>query len=145
MSIRPGKMAHFHQIERPKEKLLILLRLAENAFFSHRPLLILAPNQESAEYIDNYLWNYHSTSFLPHEIASSASTEYVVISVNTTTNLNGASRLLNLSPDIPPLAWEMEEVHEYLMQSDPHQRQLAHHKQATYQQKQWQTALYTLS
>jgi DNA polymerase III subunit chi len=51
------------------DPLLLVAKLAEKAFEAQQSCVILAPDEQSAEQIDDKLWSYTEDAFVPHQIA----------------------------------------------------------------------------
>jgi len=64
--------ATFYLIAKPRfrdEPLLLVCELAKKAFDSGRSVLILARSLEQAEQLDEKLWDFDESAFVPHQIA----------------------------------------------------------------------------
>ena len=64
--------ADFYLIDKPRfreDPLLLVCELAKRAFASEQPTLILARSREEAEALDEKLWEFDDSAFIPHQIA----------------------------------------------------------------------------
>ncbi len=64
--------ADFYLIDKPRfrdDPLLLVCELAKKAFDSGQSTLILARSFEQAEQLDEKLWEFDETAFIPHQIA----------------------------------------------------------------------------
>lgn len=62
----------FYAVEKPRfagRPLHLVCALAQKAFESRTPVLLLVDSLEAAEALDELLWSYSEDSFLPHQIA----------------------------------------------------------------------------
>ncbi len=58
---------HLHTIRAPKEKVHILCERAAFHFLHKEPFFILCPDERSCRFVDEVLWSFQKSSFLPHE------------------------------------------------------------------------------
>lgn len=123
---------YFIRIRKPQEKLSHLCRIAQQAFEAKKKVLLFAPNETAAEYVDNLLWKFPETSFLPHVIANAKSNERVVISYKPL-NVNDAEVLINVNATPHPLWKEFSEVHELFDYTDPQKQTQAQARQRHYE------------
>src|ERR1700739_4282065 len=86
-----------------QEKLLKLCQAVHHHFGLRERLLIAAPSDEVADYIDQLLWRMPSDSFLPHKKVAKES-DFPVIITTMIANLNQARVLINLMPGVHPLS-----------------------------------------
>jgi DNA polymerase III subunit chi len=64
--------ADFYLIAKPRfreQPLLLVCELAKRAFESEQPALVLVRSQEQAEQLDELLWEFDESAFIPHQIA----------------------------------------------------------------------------
>jgi len=64
--------ADFYLIDKPRfrdDPLLLVCELAKKAFETGQQTLILARSLEQAEQLDEKLWEFDETAFVPHQIA----------------------------------------------------------------------------
>ncbi|MCH9755753.1 MAG: DNA polymerase III subunit chi [Gammaproteobacteria bacterium] len=83
----------------------VAARLLEKAYQQNLRAWVLCANQTEAEKLDNWLWTYKKTSFLPHSLASSVpkglNPPIQITADNTAPKENTFDLLLNLREDIP--------------------------------------------
>ena len=63
--------ADFYLIDKPRfrdDPLLLVCELARRAFANRQPTLILANSRQQAELLDEKLWEFDDTAFIPHQI-----------------------------------------------------------------------------
>ncbi|MFI4969428.1 MAG: DNA polymerase III subunit chi [Lysobacterales bacterium] len=63
--------ADFYLIDKPRfrdDPLLLVCELARRAFANRQPTLILASSRQQAELLDEKLWEFDDTAFIPHQI-----------------------------------------------------------------------------
>ncbi len=78
------------------------VRLAAWHYAQGRRVLLLAPDQLSAEELDRMLWTFEPNSFIPHEQAGGADQAVEPVLIATASeNLNQASVLIMLKPEEP--------------------------------------------
>lgn len=61
----------FYELATPKfqqDPLLLIAKLAEKAFESELSCVILVPDMQQAEMVDDKLWSYTDDAFVPHQI-----------------------------------------------------------------------------
>jgi DNA polymerase-3 subunit chi len=64
--------ADFYLIDKPRfrdDPLLLVCELAKKAYAAEQPTLILTRSQEQADALDEKLWEFDDTAFIPHQIA----------------------------------------------------------------------------
>ncbi|MGH8042025.1 MAG: DNA polymerase III subunit chi [Rudaea sp.] len=83
--------ADFYLISKPRfrdDPLLLVCELARKAFESGQPALILTRSLEQAEQVDEKLWEFDETAFIPHQISGDdddAITPVLIVPPETTT------------------------------------------------------------
>ena len=85
------------QVRKSSEKLKKIFETSQSHFQKKESLLILTENEAASEYVDHLLWNYRPTSFLPHIISHTPTSEKIVIS-HAKINLNSTQYVFNLNP-----------------------------------------------
>ncbi len=64
--------ADFYLIDKPRfraEPLLLVCELAKKAFAGEQPTLVLVRSPSQAEALDELMWAFDETAFIPHQIA----------------------------------------------------------------------------
>ena len=100
-------------------------RLAEQAVDNGQQVFIRATHADDAKRIDELLWTFGDRSFLPHEIATSASPSHplVRILIGNEPPDNFRDLLINLSVDIPTDIASLSRIAE-LVPADPKRKEL---------------------
>lgn len=104
----------------PQQKLSLVTDTTERLFLEGKRIQIVAPSDEALRYLDDLLWFYKPESFLPHAMASSKSSE-VIILTKETANLNQADVLINLLP--VPITTPFNEVYDLLDETTPQKKE----------------------
>lgn len=112
MNNMPLPIVTFLEVSNSDEKLKRLIEVSSFCYQNNQALLIIAPSNEAATYIDRFLWRFSPLSFLPHEIAHNASTSPIAITTDKK-NWNSAETLLNLSPQFPQKPEKFKKIFEF--------------------------------
>ena len=102
--------ADFYLIDKPRfrdDPLLLVCELAKRAFDSGTPTLILARTLDEAERLDEKLWEFDETAFVPHQIAGDdddAITPVLIVPPDMTTP--DRALVINLREDCAPGLFE---------------------------------------
>lgn len=105
----------FYVIEKPTERQhdQLICRLAERAWRAGHRVHIRCENEDRASSIDDLLWRYSDTAFLPHAQQNSAAADSVPVIVGHGNQTPGtADVLINLGPDVPDYFSRFERVME---------------------------------
>lgn len=124
----------FIPVNTPQEKLDRICALVQQQHEFGRRILMITPNDEASKFIDQLLWRYKEDSFIPHTIASQASKDDIVITT-LVQNLNQAHVLINLSPNVPSIFNEFEEIFELQDNTHPEKARLSQQRQSFYETK----------
>lgn len=124
---------HFLKVVDNQTKLVRITQTVQKHFEQNAAVLILAPNLEAAQYIDQLLWKYPEESFLPHAIAEGPTTERIAISTDSR-NVNKATVLINLCPAVPANYHEFHTIYELYDQTHPSKEELSRQRHTFYQQ-----------
>lgn len=124
-----------------QEKCSRIIQCAEQALETEKRLLIVAPNEEAARYLDQLLWRMPQEGFVPHVITHTPCQDFVAITT-TYQNLNQASYLLHLSPQICPIGDKFEQIYELYDMSNPEKELAAQQKVKQYQSKGLAVAIH---
>ena len=85
------------------DRIQVACRLAAKALARRQPLLIYAPDAETAARIDKTLWTWPATGFVPHcAVGDALAAETPVLIARDEEAPAHVSVLLNLSDDAPP-------------------------------------------
>ena len=96
-----------------------------------KKILIAVPNQEAAAYVDQLLWKIPEESFSPHIVTTTQVNELVAITTSTT-NVNQATVLINLNPQIHPSSAQFEVIFDLYDTTHPSKEELSQSRQAEY-------------
>lgn len=113
-------------------KLQRLCSIVDDHFSKRERILILAPSDDAANYIDQLLWRLPEDSFIPHIIAKGPTKELVAITTQKS-NVNQAPIVINLCPEVPALDAAVHLVYELLDRTHPTKEELSRKRLATYQ------------
>jgi DNA polymerase-3 subunit chi len=102
--------ADFYLIDKPRfrdDPLLLVCELAKKAFESGQHTLILVRSFEQAEQLDEKLWEFDETAFVPHQIAGDDDDEITPVLI-AAPDAQAADRALviNLRDDCAPGLFE---------------------------------------
>jgi DNA polymerase-3 subunit chi len=93
-------------------------RLAEKAFKLGNQVHIHTANAEQAKQLDQWLWHYEPSSFLPHSLAINASGQREVIISHEPPAHNERDVLINLDQNVPSFFSQFERVAEIVIQDE---------------------------
>ena len=105
----------FYVLEQPSPRALdlVVCRLAEKAFQQGHHVHIRCATARRAEELDELLWTFHDTSFVPHAIAGAAEAGDVpVVIADGDREPAAADVLINLHPEVAPFFSRFERVIE---------------------------------
>lgn len=91
-------LVKFLRVSSNTQKIEKLLSVIENHFAKTEKILIVVPNQEAADFLDQLLWKNPIESFLPHTISNQDSQDPIVITT-LIKNINSAVIIINLHQD----------------------------------------------
>ena len=109
-------------------------------FNQGQSVLIVAPSAQAIEYLDDMLWKNPPDSFLPHVISRVPTEEKVVIT-SLHENLNHATILMNLCPQMTPIAHQFDIVYELYDETQPEKLEQSKHRQKLYADMGYKTLL----
>lgn len=92
----PARVVLF-QVRTPNVKISKLVEMVSAHFARKEAVLILAEDEKALSYVDELLWKFPATSFLPHVSSEEPTTALVAITRNRT-NVNRARFAFNLCP-----------------------------------------------
>lgn len=121
----------FIPVSTAEEKRNGLSRTVQQCFSQRKRILVLAPNREVAQYVDQLLWRHPPESFVPHTIAQKAIRHPVVITTERA-NLNRAQVIFNLSQTPLPITAKFETIYELYDTTSPQKEQLSRSRKAHY-------------
>lgn len=101
----------FYQIKLDHTKLIKIIQTAHLHFKKKEPLLIIAPDDKSALFVDDLLWKNPVNSFLPHVISNNFCNDLIVLTTKKN-NINNARHIFNLCPT-PIIMEEITVVYDF--------------------------------
>jgi len=130
----------------PQSEDVVACRLTEKAFKQGYKILILGQNTQQLHSLDEKLWNFKDTSFIPHELVNTDSIINDPLKVVLTTDSSvhqQANLLINLSGQVPDKLNRFERIAEIV----PAKQQERHQSRArfkTYREKQCELQTHDL-
>lgn len=117
------------------DKLNYTCRLVRKARAANCQIIILTANEQQLRSLDDEIWTFSATDFLPHvsiehELAESTP---IILTTHFSAALPHKDLLINLSTDIPPHYEEFNRVIE-IVSSDEHDAQAGRVRFKKYQQ-----------
>jgi len=102
------------------DRIAAISALIGKAFLQDKPILVYAPDAETAGALDRQLWMVPATGFIPHVRANSplADQTPVLIADKLDSLAEAPQRLINLSSEIPPGFSRFASVIEVVGQAD---------------------------
>lgn len=118
----PARVVLF-QVRAPNLKISRLAETASAHFGRKEHLLILAEDEKAVHYVDELLWKFPSTSFMPHVASEETTTAFIAITKNRT-NVNQAKFAFNLCPT-PLLIEGIRLIYDFEDLTSPLKQQLS--------------------
>lgn len=107
-------LADFYILNKPKD-LHFVCRLIEKVYKKGHQIFVVCENDTEAKRLDDLLWTYHPTSFIPHQRMETN----VGIHTQTTTPVIFNDVLINLSTDIPEGYHRFNRILEVVFDEEP--------------------------
>ena len=136
----------FYVLDNPDERQhrQLICRLTEKAWHAGRTVHIRCESEESAAALDDLLWTYKDTSFLPHATQDSAAADRVPVTLGHDSQMpNSTDVLINLAHDVPDYFSRFERVME-TTGSDTTARNAARERYRFYQERGYALATHKL-
>lgn len=121
----------FLTVKDTENKLKKICLTVKEHFNRRERILITAPDDASAKYIDQLLWRLPQESFIPHVLSYQPVNEAVVVTT-TLHNLNEASILINLCPSCSPILHLFQTTYELFDHTTPGKAALSQQRYDTY-------------
>jgi len=105
----------FYVIDDPSQRRhgLLVCRLAEKAWREGHTIHIRCENAENTSYIDDLLWTYKDTAFLPHATTDTEAADTVPVTIgHGDSTPQTPDVLINLGHDVPDCFSRFERVME---------------------------------
>jgi DNA polymerase IIIc chi subunit len=112
------------QVKEPKTKLHHLAATARSHFEKKEHFLIVVEDDKSLEFVDELLWKFPPTSFLPHAIAAEETDELIAIT-KVKKNLNHARYAFNLCATPLLIEGPFRIIYDFEDLSSPGKQQLS--------------------
>src|ERR1700738_1610370 len=112
------KTVTFLKVSNSQEKIKAICSTVEQHFLKGETILLLAPTEEAANYLDQLLWRIPEAGFLPHAVVREKSQERIAI-VTVEENFNQATVLISLLPQVSFLWQQFTDVYELLDGTQP--------------------------
>ncbi|CCB85875.1 DNA polymerase III subunit chi [Parachlamydia acanthamoebae] len=125
---------HFLPAKNVREKLTSICETVRQHFAKQKRILIAAPNEEAARYLNALLWKQPEESFLPH-IWSESQTEECVAITFSKNNVNQAAVLLNLCPSVHSEWDSFEQIYDLFDETDPEKQKASESRHVYYTEK----------
>ena len=87
----------FFQVNDNAMKLKKIVEMAQYHFGKKEPFIFFVEEEKSEKYVDELLWKYPPTSFLPH-VATDGPTNDLLVVTKSKNNVNNAKVAFNLCP-----------------------------------------------
>lgn len=123
----------FYTVSNAKEKLSYVCQLVEKRFIQKQRTLISVANSGAADYVDQLLWNYSRTSFIPHTVSEKKIPAAVAIST-ALINVNDSPVLLNLRGEILDFSKEFQMIYELFDISSEEKKKLSQRRMDSYRE-----------
>ena len=129
----------------PAARLKVACRLAEKAYLAGQRVLVWHTEREELERLDELLWTFADTSFVPHEWLTGEGGKAPVLLAAGQPPTEPPQVLINLAPtdDPPPLAAAAERVIE-IIDAEPAHRAAGRARFRAYRQLGCEPTTHTL-
>ncbi len=124
----------FFRVSNNQTKILRIYTTIQRHFEKGEKVLVILPNQEAEKYFDELLWKIPPESFLPHTRTSKPCQARIVVT-EVQKNLNQATVLWNLCPEVTPLYNQFEMIYELLDETSKEKEKQSTNKIAAYKEK----------
>lgn len=105
----------FFQVNDAQSKIRTIVQKAKEHFEKKEPLMFFVDGEKALLFLDELLWKYPKTSFLPHVCSDEVTKDFICIT-QTKKNLNEAKYVFNLCPTClfletsPKVIYELEDL-----------------------------------
>lgn len=94
-----------------KRKTELVTQMARYTYSEKRPLIIVTQSDRAARFVDELLWGFSKTAFLPHRVGNTP-TDALIAITTAQENVNQAKVALNLSPEPLEMGKTFEELYQ---------------------------------
>lgn len=122
-----------------EQRLVLACRLADKAFRAGHRVYVHCANAEQTQQLDNLLWSFQTSSFVPHSVVSENSSDEPVRIGCGQSIWNNQDVLINLDRQVPESFAQFARVLEIVVQNEDildntrehwrHYKQLGHNPQ----------------
>ena len=140
MEVKTTRRILFFQVTNSQQKIDRLTEIARQKFIEKTPLLILAQDSYTAEFVDKILWEYPVHSLTPHEFTLNNSEETVCVSLPSH-NPNKSKHIFNLTKT-PILEASFEIVYEFDDITTPEKATISRQKYHVYKEAKFALASF---
>lgn len=114
----------FFQVRETAIKLQRIAETAQTHFEKKEPFLIFVEDSKAQQFVDDLLWKFPETSFLPHLATDDTTKEWVVVT-KLKKNINGARAAFNLCPTPLLIEGSFRIIYEFEDLTTPNKKQLS--------------------
>lgn len=132
--MKPKPQIIFLPIRTNQHKIESICQTIQKHFEAGDTFQILAPGMVAVQYLDDLLWKYPESGFLPHRASEIECKENIVITTQIK-NLNGAKVLMNLCTNPCLIAEEFEILYELYDETQPDKFEQSKQRHQVYSQK----------
>lgn len=123
----------------------LICRLTEKAYSLDHSIYIHTENPEQAQHLDNLLWTYRESSFIPHQLHDEQQDETCQVIIGHSHEPESHSEvLINAGNDVPMFFSRFERVAEVVTQNEE-QRSQARERFKFYRERGYQLETHNLS
>jgi DNA polymerase III subunit chi len=121
---------------------IFVCELVERAWQAGRRVHVHCLDQDMVESLDELLWTFHDTSFIPHAVLGSPEAAHAAVTLGATlSGLETIDTLFNLHSEVPGFFSQFERVVETTGHDD-HTRQLARERYRFYKDRGYPLATH---
>ena len=118
------------------ERNLFLCKLIEKVYLRKHKLYIHCQDQQEANQIDELLWTYKDTSFIPHNLLGEGPSEAPPVQLGFDKTPTHNDVLINLATEIPEFHTRFKRILEIAINSDDVSDTASHQEHLIYYQQQ---------
>lgn len=139
----------FYQLssKNKQERDLFLCKLIEKVYLRKHKLYVHCEDQKEAELLDELLWTYKDTSFIPHNLIDEGPNEPPPIQLGYKNPPSHGDVLINLSNQVPEFHSRFKRVLEVFSSSDSSNQNKAIYQEhlKIYQQQNFEVTTHTIN
>lgn len=123
-----------HDID-PKAVLKLACKILEKAHTQNNQVYIHTPDEATAHQIDDLLWTFHDTSFIPHQLIGARPSPLPIeigFAIEHKPDYH-KDILLNIDANVPPFVGDFERIIE-VVSDEPNQKEISRKKYRHYKQ-----------